>query len=540
MTDRKKPARGSAPTPDHIMISFCGDSRRQMAVTWRTSVEVENGFVEYREAGSDEALRTPSVTDVFESDIDISRMHWAKLSGLKPGTKYCYTCGDEAHRSESFCFETQPDNLTKFSFIAISDYQKGEPHDLPDYSYLNRFLKKTLAEHPEARFILSGGDSTDCGQHEVQWNGMFSGLTGIVESIPYMMSLGNHDNRGFKDYDNFIGRYYSEPAEFFGKQFKGSYPDNGPEAWKTENYSFDYGPAHFVIFGINGPEDVNEWAIKDLDASNKTWKLGCYHFPIYYSGPECANDDAYPVMRESMEKCDIMFSGHEHNFSRSFPIRNEELFDRPSQGTVHYMLGNSHCNPPGSRTLSKVWHTAFYPQEEQNAMFALVEIDGEKITLTSYIDDGRIVDRCVIDKRTDTIVPHAVAPIYKQTRMMFKGMELGICQVTVPPVEREGVWYIAGAVLMSFIGGEVLRGKNKVTLEAYKHRAVFTQGSRVAQTEGGELDLGAQVFRGLRDQLYIPADGFARAFGMKWCYVKRNNFLSFELESEDKPVPVQP
>jgi predicted MPP superfamily phosphohydrolase len=100
---------------------------------------------------------------------------------------------------------------------------------LPDYSYLNKFLKDTLKDNPDVRFILTGGDNTDCGQHEVQWNGMFSGLTGIIEHMPYMMSLGNHDNRGFKDYEKGIGRYYAEPAEYFDNQLKTLLPYNGPD-----------------------------------------------------------------------------------------------------------------------------------------------------------------------------------------------------------------------------------------------------------------------------------------------------------------------
>lgn len=534
-----KPVRGSTEMPDHVMVSFCGDSRRSMAVTWRTDASVSDGFAEYWEEGGEHIICTAE-NSLFKSDIDESFIHWAQLKDLKPGTKYYYTCGSADFRSAEYFFTTQEENCEKFTFIALSDFQKGEPHDKPDYSYLNRFLKKTLAEHPEVRFILSAGDSTDCGQHEVQWNGMFSGMEGIIETVPYMMAVGNHDNRGFKDYDKGIGRYYAEPAEYFNSQFRGSYPFNGPAPWQTENYSFDYGAAHFVIFGINGPEDVHEWAIKDIDASDKPWKLGTYHFPIYYSGTDCENDDAYPHMRESMERCDVMFSGHEHNFSRSFPIRNEELFDRPSEGTVHYMLGNSNCNPPGSRTVAKVWHTAFWPQEEDVAAYALIEVEPERLTLTSYVDDGRVIDHCVIDKKNDIIEPRALAPKFNRPRMMYKGMDLCLSQVDVPPVMENGEWFIPAAVLVSFIGGEVLREPGKVTLELYGHKAVFTQGSREAVTEKGVLDLGAEVFRGKREQLYIPADGFARAFGMKWCYAARNNFLSFEHESESHPVPIQP
>ena len=47
--ERTKPARGSTPQPDHIMISIYGDAKTSMAVTWRTSTDVEYGYAEYRE-----------------------------------------------------------------------------------------------------------------------------------------------------------------------------------------------------------------------------------------------------------------------------------------------------------------------------------------------------------------------------------------------------------------------------------------------------------------------------------------------------------
>ena len=542
MQSKAKPVRGSTPSPDHIMLSISDDAKTTMTVTWRTSTDVKCGYVLCREDGKTEQTRTDAVTEVFESDIDISNIYWAKITNLKPGTKYYYTCGDDNNRSEEFYFETEPENLTKFKFIAISDHQKGAPFDKPDYSKLQSWLNEVLEKNPDTRFILTGGDNTDCGQHEVQWNGMFSGLTGIIEHIPYMMTLGNHDNRGFKVYseNECIGRYYSEPAEFFDKQFKYSYPYNGPEGWKTENYSFNYGNCHFVVYGVNGPEDVNEWSLKDHESHDKTWTFGSYHFPIYYSGPELSNDDAYPMMRECMEKCDILFSGHEHNFSRSYPIKNEELFDRPSQGTIHYMLGNAHNNPPGSRTLDKVWHCSFYPQEEFNQMVAIVEVDGNKVTMTSVLNDGRIVDECIIDKEMDEILPHRVAPIFLQTRMMYKGVDLGLCMVKTPPVEKDGVWYAPMQTMVAFIGGGVVKEKGKVTCEVYGRKAEFFEDSDIAKLNGEDFKLNAKVFRGLESQLYIPIEGFTKMFGMKWAYAKRNNFITVEYPTEDKPVTYQP
>ena len=402
-------------------------------------------------------------------------------------------------------------------------------------------LKAQLDAAPDIKFIYTGGDNTDCGQHEQQWNGAFEGLKGIVEYIPFMMTLGNHDNRGFKDYKNGIGRYYSEPAEFFGKQFKGSYPFNGPKGWETENYTFDYLNTHFAVLGVNAPEEVNEWLVNDLKKCDKRWKFGSYHFPIYYAGPELSNDDAYPMMREGMEMLDVLFSGHEHNFSRSFPIKNEEIFDKPSEGTVHYELGNSDFNPPGTMTVKKFWHAAYFPQSEFVSAFAVVEVSEDKAIFTTKLNDGRIVDQCIIDKKNDVILPYALAPKFRRTRLFYKGVDLGISEKGNSPELKDGIWFAPLAVMFAAIGAEVIKEKGKVTLGIYGHKVTFTENSDVAVGEKGEIKLPAPVYRGGDTaQLYIPVEAVVPAFGMKWAYAKRNNFITVEHASEAIPFTEQP
>ena len=539
--DRVKPNNGSTPAPDHIMISINGDAKTTMAVTWRTSVDVAEGYVEYREDGCDTIMKTPSENEIFESDIDISMMHWSRLTDLKPGTKYYYTCGDENHRSEEFFFTTQPENLERFKFLCVSDQQKGEPFETPDYSYFNGLIKRYLKEHPDTAFILTAGDNTDCGQHEQQWNGAFLGWKGIAEYVPIMFTEGNHDTRGFKDYRTSTGRYYSEPAEFFCKQLKGSYAYNGPEGWKTENYTFDYGNAHFTVLGVNGPEDVNAWLVEDLKNSKADWNIGTYHFPVCYTGSDCQNYDCYPVMTEGMEMLDLLFSGHEHSFGRSFPRKNEELFENPSKGMINYVLGNSNQNPPGTRSLSKVWHSAFYPMEDRTSMVAVAEVEGKKLTITATLEDGRIADRCVIDKERDVIEPYALAPYFNRTRMMYKGADLGLCQYQTTCENKDGVWYGCLSVLFSYFGGMVKKTENQVYLEGYGHWARFTQDSNVVETDRGEVTLQNAVYRNAekKNQLYIPLDAL-NIFEMRWAYAKRNNFILIEHESEDKPITEQP
>ena len=187
-----KPERGSSAAPDHIMLSFCGNAKTEMAVTWRTSADVDSGYVLYRKSSTSDWIKAESTVRYKETDIDISNYHSVKLSGLEPGTEYVYTVGCDNHRSSEFSFETEAENTDKFSFIVITDHQKGDPCHLPDYSKVGSMLKTALKRHPDCKFIFTAGDNCDNGQNDLQWNGMFDGLKGIIESMPYMMTTGNH------------------------------------------------------------------------------------------------------------------------------------------------------------------------------------------------------------------------------------------------------------------------------------------------------------------------------------------------------------
>ena len=536
-----KPERGSTASPDHIMLAFCGDAKTKMGVMWRTDAETEAGYVLFREEGSDCVARADALSEIKETDIDISRYNWAKLTGLKSGTKYVYTVGTDTNRSEEFTFETEPENLDKFSFIVIADHQKGDPCHLPDYSCVNRMLKTALNRHPECRFIFTAGDNCDNGQNDLQWNGMFEGMKGIIEHLPYMMTTGNHDNRGYITYfPEPTGKFYLEHADFFDFQFGPVYPDNGPEGYTGENYSFDYGNAHFLVLGINAPDKVAPWAYDDLQKSDKTWKLGAYHFPIYPVMPEGQNNDAYPWLRKPIEegRLDILFAGHEHSFARTYPMKNDEMFDKPSQGTINYITGNGGGNIYHSNA-RKIWHSAFYPQEERMGAYTLVEIDGNVLTATTYMEDGRIVDLMTIDKDKDLILPHALAPTYDWTKMTFKGDMLELISRELYAQEKDGVWYAPFGIVIQVIGGKVIKEKETLYCEAYDHHALFTVGSNKAMTDLGTVEMNGEAYFD-RNQLYVPVDASAKIFEMEWYHAKRNNFINWNTPSEDKPLCKHP
>ena len=535
-----KKIRGSQNNPDHIMLTINGDARTSMTVTWRACTDIESGYALYRKKGDKDWLRTDADMGRFDSDMDSSNIFWAHIKALEPGEEYEYTCGNDNFRSEIYDFKTAENDLESFEFLCLSDTQGGGAEPPADYSVLNEVVREALRLHPDVRFILTAGDNTNCGQTDIQWTGLLDGMKGIIEHIPFMMSVGNHDDMGFGNYFTLENKYYSEKVEYFGKQFVGSYPDNGPEDWKTANYSFDYGNAHFCAIGLSGPEYVNEWLIEDTAKTDKTWKFGSHHFPICYQGSSLSCEDSYPMLREGMEKFDVVFSGHEHCFSRSYPRRGDNLWDRPSEGTVFYNMGSGHRNPSNMLVTPKLWNCAYYPHEEELSMYTVARVQGKKLTLTSYLEGDKAVDQCVIDKENDIVYPIALAPVFRTTRLMFKGADLGLCMRTLTCEEIDGLWYVPVAVMFRYTGFDVEMSKGTVTVSAFRHKATFTENSRTVITESGSFEMPSEVKRLQRGQLYVPADGICKAFGMRYSFFERNNLLSFEHELEDKPVPEQP
>lgn len=536
-----KKIRGSAKQPDQIMLSIKADPADSITVRWRTDISIKSGYVLFRVKGTDGCWqRKDALINSFKTDVDESNFFFCDLSGLMSDTEYEYTCGNDEFRSDVYSFRTQVKNVEKFSFLCLSDVQTGGPVPPADYSVLGEIVKKILKEHPECRFILTAGDNTNCGQTDVQWTGLFEGLKGIIESVPIQFCMGNHDDMGFEDYFTFSGKYYSEHATYFTNQLRYSYPENGPENWKIPNYSFRYGNTLFAITGTSGFEFINEWLIKTADESDAVWKFAAHHFPVCYSGPNLECYETYPPMMEGIDKYDIMFSGHEHSFARSFPRRNNGLYDKPSQGTIHYNIGSGNRNPPGTRVVPKVWNDCTYEHEEDLSMFSIVDIDGDSCTLTAYVEDGRIVDRCVIDKKDDSITPIRRAPRYNRPRLKFKGYDLGLCVMGTLPQKINDIWYVPAGQIVKFMGGESKHTAGKVRVEVYDRFIEFTENSDVMITLDGEIKMSAPCLRLEKEQLYVPVDDFCKPLRMYYTYFEHNNFISIESDTEYLPVSYQP
>ncbi len=391
---------GATATPDHIALTWTGNPETTMTITWRTDSIVTSGMVQYQKGSklSKKAKQAKAEPRDFVTDLGATRLFTATLTNLSPNTRYSYRVGDGEHWSDLSTFSTAKRKLRAFKFLVFGDSQAplspGEP-----YGNWRKTLHNAFGANPDAKFMVNVGDMVDYGQNGAHWNAWFAAAKGVLERIPQMPVSGNHDYFGSKD--------MTKPL-YWAAQW--SVPQNGPEGLKGQAYSYDYGPVHFVVLDSQASEQKKHgdilkiqvpWLEADLAATKARWKIVFFHKPAYESYPKRTNPEIKAAFCPILEKygVDLVFNAHDHAIARTYPMRDGVAMQKPSQGVIYYISGQS-----GGKTykaLKKMdWNTYFYHPVDQPNYF-VVEVKDKKLTVNTIQQDGTILDIFFIDKAKD-------------------------------------------------------------------------------------------------------------------------------------------
>jgi hypothetical protein len=197
------------------------------------------------------------------------------------------------------------------------------------------------------------------------------------------------------------------------------------------NFSFDYGNAHWLVLDSNPYVNWNDRALRDWVASdlaaNKsaTWRFVGFHHPGFNSAHTHFNDQWMRMMSKVFEAggVDIVFSGHVHNYQRTFPLRFQAKVNAPDQwGRVDgdWRLdrnydGRFHTKPDGViYVITGAGGAMLYNPEQQNDpaswqaftnkfvsqvnSFTVVDGVGDRLSIRQVSKDGQELDRFVVTK----------------------------------------------------------------------------------------------------------------------------------------------
>src|SRR5215217_5895323 len=312
------------------------------------------------------AVRYGKTPDLGREGTDrrIGRRHAVALVDLDPGSTYLYRIADVDGSPRTGAFSTAPlDEGSRFSFAVVGDSGSGGKGQLAVAGLLRR-------SKPD--LILHTGDVVyPSGEQRHYDRRFFAPYGDLIKDVPLFPVLGNHDVR-------------KGNGAAFLENFN---PPLGSPGSTKRYYSFDWGDAHFVALdselyhGDRGsdPEEQRDFLERDLATTRKHWRIAFLHRSPYgssrHGGDEKVREDLEPLFAK--HGVDLVFSGHDHVYERTVPIRGVTYVVSGGGGRRLYPAGRS------ARTVSSV--------SAHHAV--LVRVDGGHLSLEAIEAGGTYVDR---------------------------------------------------------------------------------------------------------------------------------------------------
>jgi acid phosphatase type 7 len=306
-----------------------------------------------------------------ETDPRVRRRHVVALAGLDPCSTYHYRVGGVGESSSKGSLRTAPvGEDSRFRFAVVGDSGSGGKGQLAVAALLGCL---------EPDLVLHTGDVVYPAGQERHYNRrFFAPYRNLIKTVPVFPVLGNHDvMRG--DGTAFLENFH---------------PTLESPRGSKRYYSFDWGNTHFVALdselyhGDRGsdPEKQKDFLEQDLAASRKRWKIAFLHRSPYgssrHGGDGRVREDLEPLF--ARHAVDLVFSGHDHVYERTVPIRGVTYVVSGGGGRRLYPAGN------GELTASSV--------SAHHAV--LVRVSGGRLLLEAVEVGGKVVDRLELLKHT--------------------------------------------------------------------------------------------------------------------------------------------
>ncbi|HID56519.1 TPA: metallophosphoesterase family protein, partial [Candidatus Poribacteria bacterium] len=337
---------------------LCDVTETSVVICWETDRPTKSA-VEY----ADEAryLASGGRYDRRVENRDKVELHAVPLQGLKPSTLYHYRVISGDDPSEDNTFHTAVTWREPFTVIVYGDCRTDQN--------AHRSVVERIIEH-KPDLVLNTGDMVSDGRVSSQWDTFFDVAGELMRNLPYYPVLGNHERNAQNYYDLF------------------HLPKGG--GWEEEQwYSFDYGNAHFICLDSNFrfSADQTMWLGKDLAraAPKSEWIFVLFHHPPFSSGRHGGAAETMTGWIDLFEKyeVDIIFSGHDHTYERSF--HNGIWYIVTGGGGAPLYPVNFNPNPHQVYAES-AYHFCKLKIEGTGIYFEMIRADGsvgDSMTLTS-------------------------------------------------------------------------------------------------------------------------------------------------------------
>ena len=380
--------------------------------------------------------------------------HEIVVEGLERGTRHRYQpvvvdARGEVHVHRGGTFETEPDDLTRFELVALSDSRSGLGPADTQYGGTNAEVLRGLLQGAIARgrpraFVFVGdlidGYTTWPRSHAFELEMWQRAVQPVHAHVPIYEVMGNHEAL-LDVWANGWAAAQTEPSaeSLFAEAFVN--PPGGPEAapgappYRENTYSFDVGNAHLVALNSNyryrshpgreghpaGPEGNREgwlddatlaWLDADLAAAREAGLTHLFvfaHEPGFPNGGHVQdalywNGEVPEVLAQRAKLYGILgrhgvtaiVHGDEHNYSR---LRvDAETLGAPMDRPVWQLISGGAGAPYYAQDREVPWSpkVAAFDTRQHYLRFL---IDGSRCTVEAVSREGGRIDRFVASER---------------------------------------------------------------------------------------------------------------------------------------------
>lgn len=350
------------PQPDGITVMWGTTAERSATLLW----------------GADASLgerATPQVQAITDLDPLMNLQH-VTLSGLEPGTTYCYGLEvDGQVVASGLSFQTAPESpRAPLRFIALGDYGNGSPEQMA--------VLEAIKRHSDGvHFWVTLGDNayTD-GLHPEFQEKVFAVYQELWLDTPVMPTPGNHDWRAgnLTPYqDNFtVPRMVAERDE--------------QEAYYTwqwgalELLALDSADSLLNVSAQDG--DELDWLDQVLATEQERWRIAAWHHPAYTGQPNRTPELQVVLgLRPAVEEAGVplILTGHNHMYERFSNVKADQKVE---QGSTFITSGG------GGASLYEIGPNELLDVNAQAHHFLLVDVDACTIRLRAISSEDEVLD----------------------------------------------------------------------------------------------------------------------------------------------------
>ena len=183
--------------------------------------------------------------------------------------------------------------------LTHADYQKiaDETGDLVAYAQLGDFVERCYPFYFQQLYRELQGTPFD--------------------SLPIINCPGNHEYRK--------GVRRTLP-ELWYQNFP--QPLNGPQDFLGSTYYIDFPNLRFIVLDSNGMQWLHEymrtltWLNGVMAGAGDRFVVVMMHHPVYSCGAGRFNTTIFTTFAHALRRADLVFAGHDHNYSRRLPFVN--------------------------------------------------------------------------------------------------------------------------------------------------------------------------------------------------------------------------